>query len=546
MSTIDLVSSLADEAVVQAFAERLAPFIAQQSIAIPTCWGDWSRVHVGSRVQVVNALFNVASGDIWVGDDTFFGHNVCVLTGTHDTMRAGAERTQHPTEGRDIRIGQGVWIASNATVLGPCTIGDYAVVCAGSVVIGDVAAGWLYGGVPARPIRPCFGEQSPGTFAVSSATETSPTQRDNVDGGLTVGGEDSCLASRVPNNFGYEQEIGMSAMDQEPELVESGSFEGQPSEPGTVIASFPKAVAAVQPAEPLPAQSVGDDPAAVEQAVNHAPEVEWLKERVMHFLGHLVGADKAPETLDKVLDPNEQLQLLAMSIAGTVSFERLFKLVRTCNIQQSVSKESDPDYVGVANFDCKAPFAEIFHTHFAPLLEKRADGFSAIFSALAEQNRKPLIIETGCLRVPGNWDGDGQSTFLFDTYAQQRGGWVYSIDINFESIASARRACSHTTQFILNDSVAALNALSSTLPTAASLLYLDSFDLDIDNPTPSAIHHVLELAAARPLLGPGTVVVVDDFGIGAHGGKGMIVNDFFSRSSAEVLYDGYQKVWRMR
>ena len=53
----------------------------------------------------------------------------------------------------------------------------------------------------------------------------------------------------------------------------------------------------------------------------------------------------------------------------------------------------------------------------------------------------------------------------------------------------------------------------------ASLLYLDSFDLDPDNPTPSAIHHVLELLAARPLLGPGTVVVVDDYGVGGDGCK---------------------------
>jgi hypothetical protein len=54
------------------------------------------------------------------------------------------------------------------------------------------------------------------------------------------------------------------------------------------------------------------------------------------------------------------------------------------------------------------------------------------------------------------------------------------------------------------------------------------------------------LAAARPLIASGTIVCVDDFGIGADGGKGMILDMFFSRIRAEVIYSGYQKVWRVR
>jgi acetyltransferase-like isoleucine patch superfamily enzyme len=41
-------------------------------------------------------------------------------------------------------------VASNATILGPCVIGEHAVVAAGAVVTGDVPARTIYAGVPAK------------------------------------------------------------------------------------------------------------------------------------------------------------------------------------------------------------------------------------------------------------------------------------------------------------------------------------------------------------------------------------------------------------
>ncbi|MGO4526257.1 DapH/DapD/GlmU-related protein [Microvirga sp. 2MCAF35] len=134
----------------EAFVKDLAQALANT----PTVWGDSTRVSVGSNVHLVNALLNVSSGRITIGNNTFFGHNVCLLTGTHPLDKTGAERQSHPLEGRDIVIGEGVWIASNAIVLGPCRIGDNAVVAAGSVVTNaEIEAGSVYAGVPARRKR---------------------------------------------------------------------------------------------------------------------------------------------------------------------------------------------------------------------------------------------------------------------------------------------------------------------------------------------------------------------------------------------------------
>lgn len=46
-----------------------------------------------------------------------------------------------------------VWIGSNSTILQGVTVGDNAIIAAGSVVTKDVPANTIVGGVPAKPIR---------------------------------------------------------------------------------------------------------------------------------------------------------------------------------------------------------------------------------------------------------------------------------------------------------------------------------------------------------------------------------------------------------
>lgn len=206
-------------------------------------------------------------------------------------------------------------------------------------------------------------------------------------------------------------------------------------------------------------------------------------------------------------------------------------------------KDADPALVGIPELDQSLPFEQQFSRFFQPRLGRRADGFAVLFQALAVHTR-PLIIETGCLRLPNNWEGDGQSSFLFDALVRDRQGQFLSIDLSVENIGTARRACSSAANFICNDSVAALHTLSLLMRGPAALLYLDSFDVDAANPLPSAIHHAMELTAARPLIGPGTIVCVDDYCLGGEaGGKGLILDQFFTSIRAEVLHSGYQKIW---
>ena len=124
------------------------------SLFRPRVYGDPQKLHVADTAVINDALFNLSSGDITVGEYAFFGHGVSVLTGTHDWTRFGAERqVAVPKSGRDVVIGEGVWVSSNATVVGPCRIGAHAVVGVGSVVLADVEPYTVVAGVPARVLR---------------------------------------------------------------------------------------------------------------------------------------------------------------------------------------------------------------------------------------------------------------------------------------------------------------------------------------------------------------------------------------------------------
>ena len=77
------------------------------------------------------------------------GHGVVLATLNHD-MDPEKRQMLHPAP---IHIGKGVWIGANATVCSGVTIGDHAVVAAGAVVVKDVPADTVVGGVPAKVIK---------------------------------------------------------------------------------------------------------------------------------------------------------------------------------------------------------------------------------------------------------------------------------------------------------------------------------------------------------------------------------------------------------
>lgn len=192
-------------------------------------------------------------------------------------------------------------------------------------------------------------------------------------------------------------------------------------------------------------------------------------------------------------------------------------------------------------------FLELFDREFAPKLDtgpfKRASGFRKMFEHL-DGCAVPYIIETGTMRSPGNWS-DGQSTLLWGAFARNcrangKQVRVFSIDINSDYLLIASKHA-HEVSTLHGDSVKVLCTLEGTLEHA-DLVYLDSFDLDQSNPTPSALHHLMELTAIFRKLPSGCMVAVDDC-ISDECGKHILVKKFFEQIGVRPAFTGYQHGW---
>ena len=108
------------------------------------------------------ANFNLTVMDdarIYIGDNVCFGPNVSLMATSHPLIaqeRMGLDdegKTTMAEYAEEIHIGNNVWIACNAVVIGGVTIGDNVVIGAGSVVTKDIPSGYLAYGNPCRPVR---------------------------------------------------------------------------------------------------------------------------------------------------------------------------------------------------------------------------------------------------------------------------------------------------------------------------------------------------------------------------------------------------------
>lgn len=106
-----------------------------------------SGINIGRRCSIPAAFF-VASAPITIGDYVVFGHHVSLYTVDHDPDDPAFSMRSAP-----ITIHDRAWVGSQAIILKGVTIGEGAVVAAGSVVTKDVPPYTIVGGNPARVIR---------------------------------------------------------------------------------------------------------------------------------------------------------------------------------------------------------------------------------------------------------------------------------------------------------------------------------------------------------------------------------------------------------
>lgn len=107
-------------------------------------------IRVGRNVFINQNCTFYDLGGLDIADDVLIGPNVSLITSGHPV--APSQR-RACVIAKPIVIEKNVWIAAGATIIGGVTVGENAVVAAGSVVTRDVPANSLVGGNPARVIR---------------------------------------------------------------------------------------------------------------------------------------------------------------------------------------------------------------------------------------------------------------------------------------------------------------------------------------------------------------------------------------------------------
>ena len=194
-----------------------------------------------------------------------------------------------------------------------------------------------------------------------------------------------------------------------------------------------------------------------------------------------------------------------------------------------------------------------FYNDVRDRLKHRQSGFDYIFDYL-KTIEDPFIVETGCARQLDNYEGDGQSSLLFDKYIKEYNGYFWTVDLAEESVNySKSKMTSENSIVTLGDSITQLKQLNKILleqEKKIDFLYLDSFDAPRNNPEVlfrSALHHLYELSTIMPSLKSGALIGVDDNWVENDRleGKGKIINDYMSKLGIEPCEVGYQLFWRI-
>jgi maltose O-acetyltransferase len=105
----------------------------------------------GEETLITGPLHIDLGAFVEIGDRVRMGHHVVLLTLDHEI--GPHEHRCGRKVAAPIRIGDGVWLGSRVTVLPGVSIGNGAVVAAGSVVTHDVAPDTMVAGVPAKVVR---------------------------------------------------------------------------------------------------------------------------------------------------------------------------------------------------------------------------------------------------------------------------------------------------------------------------------------------------------------------------------------------------------
>ena len=143
------------------WARRISLYMKENSVLIINGYNEIGRgslvwILEKGKIDLLGNTFMAGNNMIISKESVTIGKDCAIAWGVticdHDMHKIYIDDIQQ-TETAPVKIGNGVWIGMNATILKGVTIGDGAVIAAHSVVTKDVPSKALVGGNPAKIIR---------------------------------------------------------------------------------------------------------------------------------------------------------------------------------------------------------------------------------------------------------------------------------------------------------------------------------------------------------------------------------------------------------
>lgn len=106
-----------------------------------------NKTYIGKNTSI-NTLNVIGVGECIIGEHCHFGYGLTVITSNHN-YKGNAIPYDDTVIEKAVNIGDFVWIGANVTILPGVTIGDGAIIQAGSVVRNDIKSMSIAGGNPA-------------------------------------------------------------------------------------------------------------------------------------------------------------------------------------------------------------------------------------------------------------------------------------------------------------------------------------------------------------------------------------------------------------
>jgi acetyltransferase-like isoleucine patch superfamily enzyme len=111
-------------------------------------------LEIGNNVGIAQNCLIQVRGKVNIGNNVIFGPGVSIFSENHNFSDIGKFINEQGETRKGVTIEEGVWVGSGSIILDGVTVGSNSIIAAGSVVTKSVPKNSIFGGVPAKLIKP--------------------------------------------------------------------------------------------------------------------------------------------------------------------------------------------------------------------------------------------------------------------------------------------------------------------------------------------------------------------------------------------------------